>query len=361
MRNKLTKLFALLLIVTISNCAYAKIWRLNNNGNNQIPAITSDFPSSTTLQQAHDNVSVANGDTLHVEQSPTTYGNCIFSKRLVLIGAGYFLNSNPNTQVNNSWGATVGNLTFYTAASAGTQIYGLTTANLYMGVNNLLIGRCNITGITYIGNTSTTNIDGMTLRQNYFNVSSQTAIQNNSGTGSVTNMTIQNNIIVPLGYTSGISLGANVSGLIKSNYVASYYGVITVYNFYVVDNICYSSANSINTFYNCNIEFNAGNIAAHFQAPNGTNNTVGTGNLVKSLAQVAFVGGTSPDAYYQLGAGSEVKTVGKDGVDLGVFAADYPYKLSGIAPVPNIYGLVIDPISPGAATIHVTVTAKGNN
>lgn len=361
MRNKLTKLIALLVIVTISNGAYAKIWRLNNNGNNQIPVITADFPASTTLQQAHDNAGVASGDTLHIEQSPLTYGNCIFAKRLVIIGPGYFLSNNPNTQVNTSWGATVGNLTFYNNGSASAMVMGLTTGHIYMGVNNLLIARCNITGIAYIGNTSTTNIDGMTLRQNYFNVNSQTPIQNNTGTGSVTNTTIQNNIIVPGGYISGISLGANVSGLIKSNIVSSYYGVINVYNFYLVDNICYSSVGSVNTLYNCTIEFNAGNVAGHFQTPNGTNNTVGTGNLVKSLAQIAFVGGTSTDGSYQLGAGSEVKAAGKDGVDLGAFAADYTYKLSGIAPVPNIYALVIDPISPGAGTIHVTVTAKGNN
>lgn len=361
MRNKLTKLIALLVIVTISNGAYAKIWRLNNNGNNQIPVITADFPTSTTLQQAHDNASVASGDTLHVEQSPVSYGNCIFAKRLVIIGSGYFLSNNPNTQVNTSWGATVGNLTFYNNGSASAQVFGLTTGTVFMGVNNLLIARCNIKGIVYIGNTSTTDIDGLTLRQNFFNIANQTAIQNNTGTGNITNTTIQNNLIVPSGVTSAISLSPNVSGLMKSNYASSYYGVINVSNFYVVDNICYSASNSVNTFYNCNIEFNAGNIAGHFQAPNGTNNTIGTGNLVKSLAQFGFIGGTSPDAYYQLGPSSEVKTAGKNGVDLGVFAADYPYKLSGIAPVPNIYGLVIDPIGAGAGTIHVTVTAKGNN
>ncbi|MFS8083202.1 MAG: hypothetical protein ACMG51_07100, partial [Ginsengibacter sp.] len=340
MRNNLTKLIALLVIVTISNGAYAKIWRLNNNGNNQIPAITADFPTSTTLQQAHDNAIVASGDTLHVEQSPTTYGACVFTKRLVVIGPGYFLSSNPNTQVNTSFGATVGNLTFYTAGGASSQVFGLTTGNVYMGVNNLLIARCNITGVAYIGNTSTGNIDGMTLRQNYMNVASQTAIQNNTGTGSITNMTIQNNIVVNGGYSSGVILGANISGLIKSNTVQCYYAPFNVYNFYILDNISYSGASYANTFNNCNIEFNAGNVAGQYQTPGGANNTVGSGNLVKSQAQITYVGGTSTDGAYQLNSASEVKGVGKDGMDLGAFAADYPYKLSGIAPVPNIYGLV---------------------
>lgn len=360
MRNKLTKLIAVIIIVTISQGAYAKIWRLNNNGNNQIPAITADFPASTTLQQAHDNASVASGDTLHVEQSPTTYGNCVFTKRLVVIGPGYYLAANPNTQVNISWGATVGNLTFYTAGAASTQVFGLTTGNVYMGVNNLLIARCNITGAVYIGNTSTGNIDGMTLRQNLINPNTN-AVISNSGTGIITNMTIQNNIINAGSYVNGIVLGTNISGLIKSNIVQCYYAPMNVYNFYVVNNITYSATSSGNTFNNCNIEFNSGTIAGQFQAPAGSNNTIGSGNLVKSQAQVNYVGGTSPDGIFQLNSASEVKGVGKDGVDLGVYAGDYPYKLSGIAPVPNIYGLVIDPISAGAASIHVTVTAKGNN
>ena len=130
-----------LLIIALSffNTSYAKIWRLNNNGNNPIPAIGADFTG--TLQAAHDNASVVSGDTIHIEQSPTTYGNCTFTKRLVLIGPGYFLSTNPQTQVNTDYAATVGILTFYNANAAGSQVYGLTISTTYLGVNNLLLDR----------------------------------------------------------------------------------------------------------------------------------------------------------------------------------------------------------------------------
>ncbi|HUR10478.1 MAG TPA: hypothetical protein VM012_03875, partial [Flavitalea sp.] len=47
--------------------SYAKIWRLNNNA-----GVAADF---TTLQSAHNSASVGNGDTLHLEGSPTSYGS----------------------------------------------------------------------------------------------------------------------------------------------------------------------------------------------------------------------------------------------------------------------------------------------
>ncbi len=350
--------------VILSFNASAKIWRVNNNGNNPVPAIVSDFPSSTTLQQVNDNTLVVSGDTIHLEQSPTTYGACIFTKKLVVIGSGYFLSQNPNTQVNTSYGSITGDLTFYNAGSAGSFVYGCQVGNVNMGVNNLTIARCYFPTVTcFIGNNSTGNIDGMSLRQCVFsgNPGSQYCVRNNTGTGLVTNMNIYGNIITPLYY--GITLDAKISGIFKNNVVAVYYTALNIQGFYVVNNLTYSSqGNYPNSFTNCNVEFNAGTQATHFvTGVGGTGTTYGTGNTTQSIANIAFLGGTSTDGAYQLASTSTVKIIGKDGNDLGAFAGDFPYKLSGIAPVPNIYGLTIAPITAGATTINVTVTAKGNN
>ena len=365
MKALFTKISMLAVTAAILNFnASAKIWRVNNNGNNPIPAIVSDFPSSTTLQQVNDNSSVASGDTIHLEQSPTTYGNCIFTKRLIVIGAGYFLNLNPNTQVNNSYGTITGDLTFYNAGSASSFVYGCQVGNVYMGVNNLTISRCHFPAVScLVGNNSTGNIDGMSLRQCFFsgNIGPVNMIRNNTGTGIVTNMNIYGNIIAPLQY--GINLDSKVSGIFKNNVVSVYYTPITIQGFYVVNNLTYcSQGNYPNSFSNCNVEFNAGLYASHFvTGMGGTGTTYGTGNSTKTLAQMGFLGGASTDGAYQLANTSVVLGIGKDGNDLGAYAGDYPYKLSGIAPVPNIYGLTIAPITAGAATISVTVTAKGNN
>jgi hypothetical protein len=362
MQIKITKISLMAITaLTLAFNANAKIWRLNNNGNNPIPAIVSDFPSSTTLQQVHDNALVLSGDTIHVEQSPTTYGNCIFTKRLIVIGAGYFLNSNPNTQVNNSYGSTVGVLTFNNVGCAGSQIWGLTAGNVFAGQNNLTIARSYFpNAIIYVGNNTPTAIDNVTIKQNKIEMqfaAGTPGITVATGTiGVVTNANIYSNIITanPSYIGTGINLPSNVSGIIKNNIVYSN-TPINVANFYVVNNLF----NGGMTFNNCNIEYNISTSAITSAAGGG--NTFGSGNQTKTWAQIAFLGGASPDGTYQLGAGSVATGAGNSGVDCGAFAGDYPYKLSGIAPIPNIYALTIAPIAAGASTISVTVSAKGNN
>lgn len=350
-------LFALVLF----NTAQAKIWRLNNNGNAPNPAIVADFTG--TLQAVHDNASVVSGDTIHIEQSPTTYGSCIFTKRLVVIGAGYFLNQNPFTQVNIDYGSTVGDLTFYNNNAAGSHVFGLTTGVVYMGVNNLLVARCQLTSLLYIGNTGAADLNGMTLRQCFLNgqtTSGQTMVRSNTGTGLITNMDFSNNIFRFPGFNFALTLNAKVSGLFKNNVVSAYYGV-NIQNFYVLNNIGLSAVNSPNTFTNSVLEYNVGTIATMFVTPLGANNIIGLGNQTKTAVQIALLGGTSTDNGNSLAVSSECIGAGKDAADCGAFGGDYPYKLSGIAPVPNIYKVTIAPISAGSSSISVTVSAKGNN
>ncbi len=361
--KQLFSFFILAIAATLlSMNAHAKIWRLNNNGNNPQPAIIADFTG--TLQAAHDNASVVSGDTIHIEQSPVSYGNCTFTKRLILIGPGYFLNTNPETQVNKDYAATVGNLIFYNVNAAGSEVHGLTTGQPLLGVDNLLINRCNITSYIYLGNVNANNINGLKVRQNYLNYNpgaSQPMLRMNTGTGLITNVEISNNIFnTANGFGIPIQLDTKVSGILKNNILYGYYG-ISANNLYILNNIFYSSVGSANTFGNCVLEYNIGTATNLVLTPSGANNTIGTGNQIKTLAQIAFTTTNPNDAYWQLAPTSEAIAAGKDGANCGIFGGDYPYKLSGIPAVPNIYALSIAPISAGASTMSVNVTAKGNN
>ncbi len=362
MKFTLAKFGFSLLALVLFNTAQAKIWRLNNNGNIPNPAIVADFTG--TLQAAHDNPSVVSGDTLHIEQSPTTYGNCVFTKRLVVIGSGYFLNLNPKTQVNVDYGSTVGDLTFYNNNSIASHVYGLSIGNIYMGVNNLLVARCRIGGVVFIGNTGTADIDGMTLRQCYLygtTAQYQAIIRSNTGTGQITNIDISNNIFRNTYYYNYAAvLNNKTSGILKNNLIDGNLGV-SLYNFYVLNNIGFSGSGSGYSFNNCVLEYNTGIIAGMFVTPAGANNIIGLGNQTKTGVQIALLGGLSTDNSNSLAVSSECIGAGKFGTDCGAFGGDYPYKLSGIAPVPNIYKVVIAPIAAGASNISVTVSAKGNN
>ena len=98
-----------LLLVTSS--VSAKIWRVNNR-----VGIVADF---TTAQAAHDGANA--GDTVFFEPSPTNYGDITLTKKLILIGTGYFLDQNLETQWKNNWPATIGHVTFSSNSSSSAQ------------------------------------------------------------------------------------------------------------------------------------------------------------------------------------------------------------------------------------------------
>ena len=87
------KIFSLLFFVFISASTLGKIWIVDSNSG----STAKDF---TNLKAAHDGA--AAGDTLYLIGSPVNYitTKVTLTKRLVIIGPGYFLNENPNTQSN---------------------------------------------------------------------------------------------------------------------------------------------------------------------------------------------------------------------------------------------------------------------
>ena len=82
-------LLAVLAVLLVNNIQ-AAIWRVNNN-----PGINANFTSFTAAQNV-----ASNGDTLYFEGSPVSYGDITITKPLVIIGPGYFLTENLQTQAN---------------------------------------------------------------------------------------------------------------------------------------------------------------------------------------------------------------------------------------------------------------------
>ena len=78
MRNHLIKLMIFTGILYLQ--ANATIWRVDN-----VSLHDADF---TDLQSAHDGASA--GDTLYVAGTDNDNGDCILTKKLTIIGNGYF-------------------------------------------------------------------------------------------------------------------------------------------------------------------------------------------------------------------------------------------------------------------------------
>ncbi len=350
------------MLFAASQPATATIWRLNNsNGGAITPNINASFPTSTTLQQAHDNSSVLAGDTIHVEQSNTSYGNLTMTKRLTIIGGGFFLSMNPKTQVNTAYGSTVGSINMNASTCAGSTITGLTiTGTVYMGASRLILTRNYITGgygayLVYIGGTSTTAVDSTIITQNYMSTGQYAySISEQNGTGNLTNLIISNNYIYAYNYSTIYTTGRS-SGMIKNNVIDG--TAMSVNNMYIVNNI--QKVGTTNTFNNCLIEYNLGASNGCFVSPSGSGNTFTSSSNLTNSTQ-GFVVATSYDSTLMLQSSSPAKGTGKSGDDMGMFGGTMPYVLSGIPTVPNVYALSIGTVAAGATSISVTVSTKSN-
>lgn len=326
------KLILLLASVAVIN-AQATIHRVNNTG------IAADF---TTLQAAHD--AAADGDTIHVEPSGSTYGACTFTKPLVVIGPGYFLNFNAGLQATSATAITGGLL--FEAGSEGCVVSGLDVQGAsrvkasFVRVERCRfsaggadfsiaypVGALNLTGIVvngcHVANGFVVGYSGTTL--NDLSISNTVARTFNFGTGGNTT----GELINCIGLGSGTTALFGGSGMSISN---------CIFGEFVTPG---TSSYSNNLF--------AG-------APVAATN----GNQINVDLSTVFIGGTG-DAQYQLAAGSPAIGAGVGGVDCGLFGGLEPYKLSGIPPVPSIFMLNAPTSTDQGTPLQVTISSRANN
>ena len=97
----------------------------------------------------------------------------------------------------------------------------------------------------------------------------------------------------------------------------------------------------------------------------GTNPCVnGTNNVDAANEAILFIGGTAGDKYYQLSGSSQAIGAGFGGVDAGAFGTNNPYRLSGLAPVPQITAYsqnASSGIYTTATPMSITISVRGNN
>lgn len=349
-------IFTLFAIASL-NLSYAKIWRVNNNS-----GIAADF---TTLQAAHDGASA--GDTLHLEASPTSYGGATFTKKLIVIGPGFFLNENPNTQAIKQT-ALVSTINLY-AGAAGSVIMGLdfNGNSVYVYANDIVIRRNKFSSA--VNGSSDYYTGGIQLYYNYQgdNTPIKNAIISQNygvaiyGNYAVTGVLISSNYISYYSYTGDatnsdvLRMHADAIVIIQNNIIRR--GTVTVNNSNIVNNI--QMAGTFNGTGNL-ISNNLGN-ATQFGTTNGNKSNVDMGTV--------FVGagsGVSSDGQWKLASGSPAIGAGygstaQKPIDAGIYSGQTPYVLSGLPPVPSIYYFDNKPIGSNSDPITVTIKVKSNN
>lgn len=307
--------------------AQASVWRVNNQ-----EEFDADF---TNITDAHDSPMVVNGDTVYLEGSPENYGALICSKKLVIIGPGYFLTENkPYVQV---YPASMQYI-YFNPGSENSKIIGLafnafSNSAAYIFTNFISVERCFMEGSLTLGN-----VTGARIVQNYLGGVVQQYVST-----AFADIIFNNNIL----FKTSISINNNCNFSTFNNNILKV-NAITLRTSAFRNNILTNASATVNV----NSSFIEKNIC--------TNNILGGDNLNVTDIQALFVGGASPDGQYQLSQNSQAIGAGYNGVDCGVFGGDDPYVISGLPPLPLIVELEVDDAASIQSGLRVKIKVISN-
>lgn len=324
--------YTLLICLFTFQITNAKIWIADANPGD----IGADFK---TIQAAHDGASA--GDTIYAIGSAQSLGDATFTKKLVIIGPGYFLSENQNLQAS-PFSAKFEDLTF-DAGSEGSIITGCEIQGfLNIKTSNISIIR-NYISCPFIY--MFRGIGNLYIQQNYINpsssISAPTVIHTDENVGPIY---ITNNYISSSN-SSSIDMHKSANAIIENNVIT---GDINCYNSTFQNNIItgsfYGTGNGI---------FN--NICNKDQFSN-TN-----GNIPNTDTSKIFINTGSTDGKFQLKANSPARGAGVNGVDIGMFGGVNPYVLSGVPSIPSIYYFTAPFYGSKSQGLKVRIKAKVNN
>ena len=166
-----------IMLAFMNQQANARIWRVNilsnYDGNNlwgDNLGGTQSNPVFSQLIQPNAYNQVQPGDSIHLEGSVATYTGVSLTKRLIIIGPGYFLPDNPNTS-NDLLEAKIEYVYYNLDAnnsSEGSQLIGVHVTSNYgisiANISNITIKRCRIDDVIAVGY----NNADITVIGNYF-------------------------------------------------------------------------------------------------------------------------------------------------------------------------------------------------
>lgn len=337
--KKVVLLTGMMLVMIVSS--NANVWRVNNT-----PGVNASF---STFTAAHNAAYVYPGDTIYLEPGAGTYGDVTITKKLIIIGNGYFCSENLETQ-SNVLTSRFDKITLNNG-SQGTIIEGCQFIEMSINTSNIVIQR-NFISSSYLGLYFNTNdIANIIIRDNYFlhqGNSSNSYFAIKSTVLGVNNIVISNNFIKIVATGSddySIYLTSGFSGVIENNIII---GNVSVNNSTVRNNIQVSGTF---TQANCTYTNNLGS-STQFGTSNGNQQNVIMANV--------FLGAGSTDGQWKLKPGSPAIGAGVGGIDCGMFGGDFPYVLSGIPAIPAIYQLDLN-VDNVNQQIEVDMSVKSHN
>lgn len=362
---KTNKLFILLTMVGLiaSLSANARTIRISN--------IQGDQADYTSIDAAIP--FIQDGDTLQVAGSFFDYSSTTItiSKRVVMIGAGFYLHENAPVQATEAM-ATLDQPLVFDGSSSGSIVVGMKLKSLSLKVNDFTLKNCLIengvnTTVTINTDMQNLTIEGCFMRGRIFGATSNT----------LANLTLKNNIMVPplINKLTAGTMTHNTVFATKTDWKTSMTLQNTVIKNNIFLNIATSTGTSVIKGAGNTIDYNSFIVSSGdlMTTTDAANNTVGTNNVFNTFHRTLFVkeitsasdfqAGTSTSTWgfdLKLASSSAAKGVGEGGVDLGAFGGSTPYTLAGMV-VPHISELDIDPAGSKTRKIPVKLKAEAKN
>ncbi len=279
---------------------------------------------------------------------PGSYGDVNVTKRVSIIGSGYFNGGNESTVGRVEFGST----------SAGSLITGCNAYNISINANNISATRNRVyytSGGIGIGNATS----GVIVRQNF-------VLNDITTYDDPSSFQVSNNIV--LGQIVFSSAGTGLAGIVSYNtvlgveetncspisYNTSNNGVVVSNNIFVSGPTCTNNnTGTANLGAFTNNLYRQGN----YQSPSTSNVSVVTDNMTTLL----FQNQGAADMRYQLSANSPAKGIGAGGTDCGAFGGADPYVLSGAPAGPIIQELQVPTTARQNETIQIRLRARIQN
>lgn len=362
----------MLLLISFAQQASAKIWRINNKSNYNGTSFWGDnfggtaaYPVFTQVNQAVAFGIVNNGDTLHVEGSTSIYNFGTITKKLVIIGTGYFLTDNPAT--SNTTLPTKIEYVVFNNGSQGSQLIGLDVVNngntadgyVYVSVNDITVKRCRIERAVRFE----TLLSDVIIVQNFF---PNTLVTNCLVTNGNINFVPPTDII----FNNNICQKTLTWGTPLANPTTAW-PILQCKNnvFDGPDNLATPNLAFSTSEFSNNILMPTNAVTNIIASAGVVKNNIGTlstqfgtadNNLVVPAITTIFINSISMDGRYQILDGSVADNSGTDATDRGAYGGASivnRYTLSGLAPIPVIYEISTAGVA-DATGLPVTIKAR---
>jgi len=361
MKNKMKKTI-LFMAMAAGLCVagidgFAKKSRVNNKSSDPV-VFKSLIEFFTNTSPATDGC-----DTIYLEGSIDSYTGPGINRKVCIIGPGFNLMQNPITAINFLEATISSSDLSFSTGSAGSELIGVNmgTRAVRIGANSVTVRNCIFGNGGFIGLNEVMNA---TIIQNYFtNTSSNSALfkQGFSSSGIIFN----NNIVV--GGKMIIDQSTEFLECNNNVFVFPSNGINPALSLSAVsfkNNIIKPAlATSIPA-----ILINNGvadvNRVSHNIFPNGGSLSTTHNNIPLTFAQqnseVFATANPTMDNQFNLKTGYANGNFGSNDTQRGIFGGPHPYVLSGVAVIPNIFGVLTNGEVSNQSVLQIKINTKVN-